>query len=160
MPGIVGIIGVIPFCGGLHTANTFHEISKTTKNVFVKHRIINGNDLLEDCGVEPIDLDIQMKVGCRVHGGPRSVAVSLGRINGGQDSRSDRVGGVPLGRPGSLLTLFVIESIGSKMTKWKGSLLVELECAVKVCEFGNPLSIAGPLGALVSAGASVIGRLI
>src|SRR5215469_16541143 len=61
MAGLVGILGTVPFVAGQGTAFTFHDIEKKRKNAFAKHRVINSNDLIEDVGFDPIELDIKMK---------------------------------------------------------------------------------------------------
>jgi hypothetical protein len=158
MAGPVGILGIIPFVGGLGTTFTVHEITKKRKNAFAKHRVINGNDLIEDVGFDPIELDLQMHFFKPWTFDP---SLSLIALEGLMESKIPVpliIGGTPVGR--GLLTLFVIESIDSKMEKWHGASLAVLDCTVKLLEYGNPFSISGPLGILANAGASVVGNLI
>jgi hypothetical protein len=158
MSGPVGILGIIPFVGGLGSTFTVHEIQKKRKNAFAKHRVINGNDLIEDVGFDPIELDLSMKFFAPWTSDP---SLSLIALEGLMDLKIPVpliIGGTPVGR--GFLTLFVIESIDSKMEKWDGGKLLILECTVKLLEYGNPFNISGPLGILVQAGASVVGNLI
>jgi hypothetical protein len=59
--GPIGILGPLVFVGGLGSTLTFHSSSKKRQNSFVKHQIINGNDLLEDTGVKPIEVELEMR---------------------------------------------------------------------------------------------------
>jgi hypothetical protein len=155
---LVGILGPLPFVGGQGSAFTFYNITKRRKNSFARHRIISGNDLIEDTGFDPIELDMDMQFFAPWTLDP---SISLIALEGLMDSKIPVpliVGGAPVGR--GLLTLFVIESIDSTMKKWEGARLAILECRVKILEYSNPLSISGPLGLLAQAGASVIGNLI
>jgi hypothetical protein len=158
MAGIVGVLGPIPFQGGFKRANTFREISKSAKKAYVVHRILGGNDVVEDCGFDLIDLTLSMKWVYGYTMDPSAALIALEGLMNASIPVPIIVDGVPLGR--GALTLFVVESVESRMTKWKGSTLVELECSVKVKEYGNPFSIAGPLGALANTAGQVVGRLI
>jgi hypothetical protein len=158
MAGIVGVLGPIPFMGGLKRANTFHEISKSAKKAYVVHRILGGNDLVEDCGFDLIDLTLSMKWLYGYTMDPSAALIALEGLMNSSLPVPIIVDGVPLGR--GALTLFVVESIASRMTKWKAGTLVALECSVKLREYGNPFSIAGPLGALANTAGQVVGRLI
>jgi hypothetical protein len=158
MPGIVGVLGPIPFVGGFQRANTFKEISKSAKKSYVTHRIIGGADIVEDCGFDLIDLTLSMKWVYGYTMDPSAALIALEGLMNSSIAVPVIVDGVPLGR--GLLTLFVVESIESRMTKWKASTLVELECSVKIKEYGNVFSIAGPLGILANMASQVIGRLI
>ncbi len=155
---LVGILGTIPFEGGLSSAFTFHEVSKKRKNAFAKHRIIKGNDLIEDVGFDPIEIDIQMKFFRPYTLDPAASLIALETLMDLKIPVPMFIGNTPVGR--GLLTLFLVESIDSKMEKWVGSTLTILQCTVKLLEYGNPFGISGPLGALASAGASVVGSLI
>jgi len=158
MAGIVGVLGMIPFVGGLGSANTFKEISKSAKKSYVVHRIIGGTDIIEDCGFDLIDLTISMKWVYGYTLDPSAALIALEALMIASTPVPIIVDGVPLGR--GALTLFVVESIESRMNKWKAGTLVELECSVKLKEYGNPFSIAGPLGALANTAGQVVGRLI
>lgn len=154
----IGTLGVIPFVAGYGTTNTFHEIGKSNKQRFAKHSIIAGNDLLEGTGFEPIELSIQMQFFAPY---TLSAAESVPALEALMATRIPVplfAGDAPVGR--GLLTLFVIESISNKMTKWVGSSLAIAAVDVKLLEYGNPFDLAGPLNALASLGAGVIGRLI
>jgi hypothetical protein len=158
MSGPVGILGILPFVGGQGTTFTVYDIQKKRKNAFAKHRIINGNDLIEDVGFDPIELDLEMHFFAPWTLDP---SLSLIALEGLMESKIPVpliIGGTPVGR--GLLTLFVIESIDSKMKKFTGGTLCVLDCTVKLLEYGNPFNISGPLGILAQSGASVIGNLI
>ncbi len=158
MAGPVGILGTIVFVGGLGTTSTFHELNKKRKNSFAKHRIINGLDLIEDTGFDPIELDLQMRFFSPYTQDP---SISLILIEALADSKLPVpliIDGCPVGR--GILTLFVCEEITSKMPKFVGSQLTILDITIKLCEYSNPLNISGPLSALAQLGASVIGSII
>jgi hypothetical protein len=135
--------------GGLRTTNTFHSISKTNKQTFVKHRVIQTTDLVEATGTDLIELTLEM----HFHG-PYTLAPSAG-ITTLESVMAMRiplpliVGRVPLGR--GALTLFVIEAIDSKMSTFVGSGLAVADVSVKLLEYPNPLGSLGPLSALGGA---------
>jgi phage protein U len=145
----VGCLGPIVFMGGLGSANTFHSISKTNKESFVKHRVIQANDLVEDTGTDPIEITIEM----HFHG-PYTVAPSTGiaALEAVKDLKIPLpliIGRIPLGR--GMLTLFVIESVDTKMSTFVGSGLAVADASVKLLEYANPLGSTGPLSALGGA---------
>ena len=158
MAGPVGILGPLVFVGGLGTTFTFNSLSKKRQNAFAKHKIINGVDLIEDVGFNPIELELQ----CRFYepwtADPSLSLIALEALEDAKIPIPLIVGGVPVGR--QLLTLFVVEEITSKMPKFKGSVLTVLDCSIKLLEYSNPLSISGILGPLVQAGAVAIGNLL
>lgn len=158
MAGPVGIFGVVPFVGGLGSTFTFHEINKTRKNSFAKHRIINSNDLIEDTGFDPIETTIEMMFYRPYTLDP---SVSIATLEGIMDAKIPMpliVGGTPLGR--GLLTLYLVEQMTVKMTKFCGSHLTYATVSIKLIEYGNAFGISGPLGSLASIGAGVIGSII
>lgn len=144
--------------GGFKRANTFKEISKSSKKSYVVHRIIGGADLVEDTGFDLIDLTISMKWVYGYTMDPSTALIALEGLMNSSIAFPIIIGGVPIGR--GALTLFVIESIESRMNKWKAGTLIELECSVKVKEYGNPFSLAGPLGPLANTASQIVGRLI
>ncbi len=158
MAGPVGVLGPIVFLGGLGSTFTFHDLSKKRKNSFAKHRVINGNDLIEDTGYDPIEIDLQMRFFAPYTADP---SISLIAIEALADSKIPVpliIDGCPVGR--SILTLFICEEITSKMPKFVGSQLTILDVTIKLCEYSNPLNISGPLGALAQLGASIVGSII
>jgi hypothetical protein len=146
---IAGALGPIIFMGGLGSANTFHSISKANKQVFVKHRLLQTLDLVEATGVDLIELQIEM----HFHG-PYTLAPSAG-IAALETVMSLKIplpliiGRVPVGR--GLLTLFVIEAIESKMTRFVGSGLAVADATIRLLEYPNPFGSLGPLSALGGA---------
>jgi phage protein U len=150
---IIGALGMIPFVGGLGTANTFHEIAKTNKTTYVKHQIISGVDLIEATGPDPIDLSVQMSFFAPYTLSPSVSVVEIEALAASRLPVPLFAGDAPVGR--GLLTLFVIEDVSVQMRKWVGSNLAIAAVTVKLLEYSNPLSIAGPLNALASLGASV-----
>jgi hypothetical protein len=158
MSGPVGILGPIVFVGGLTTTFTFHDLSKKRSNSFAKHALINGTDLLEDTGSKPIELDLQLRFFQPYTADPSISLIELEALMESKIPVPLIIGGVPVGR--GILTLFVIESIDSKMPKFVGSTLTILDLTVKLCEYSNPLSLSGPLSALAQAGAAIVGRFL
>ena len=158
MAGPVGILGNIVFVGGLGSVFTFHSLSKKRQNAFAKHKIINGNDLIEDVGFNPIELDLSLRFYEPWTADPSLSLIALEALEDAKIPVPLLIGGVPVGR--SVLTLFVIEEITSKMPKFKGSVLTVLDCSVKLLEYSNPLNIAGILGPLAQAGAAALGNLL
>ncbi len=157
MAGPVGALGPLVFVGGLGSVFTLHELTKKKKNSFVKHRIIAGNDLIEDTGSDPIEVDIQMRFYAPYTADP---SVSLTLLETLMDSKVPVpliIGGTPIGR--GILTLFVVEDISSKMPKFRGGRLTVLDATVKLLEYPNGLSIAGPLGSLANTAFAVLGNL-
>jgi hypothetical protein len=158
MAGPIGILGYIPLVGGFGTMTTFHELSKKRQNSFAKHAIINSNDLIEDTGFKPIELDMQMRFYRPYSADPSLSLIALEALADAKIPVPILVGGTNLGR--NLLTLWVIEEISSKMPKFSGSVLTVLDVTIKILEYSNPLSLSGPLSALAQVGASVVGNLI
>jgi hypothetical protein len=149
MAGLVGALGPIVFMGGQGSAIGFHSINKVNKTTFVKHRVIQSNDLVESTGIDLIELNMEL----HFHG-PYTLAPSAG-IAALEAVMAQKIplpliiGRVPVGR--ALLTLFVIESIDSKMTHFVGSGLAVADVSVKLLEYPNPLPSTGPMSALGGA---------
>ncbi len=158
MAGPVGVLGPIVFVGGLGGTFTFHDLTKKRKNSFAKHRLINGNDLLEDTGDDPIELDLQMRFFAPYTAPPSISLISLEALADSKIPVPLIIDGTPVGR--GILTLFVIEEITSKMPKFVGGELTILDLTIKLCEYSNPLNISGPLSALAQAGAAALGSII
>src|SRR5258708_377199 len=156
--GAVGILGPVPFVGGLGIGNSFHSIKKKNKNSWARHRILKSNDLIEDTGVDPIEIDIDM-IFYRPYTLEPSISISI--LEGLSASKFPVpfiVGGTPIGR--GPLTLFVIEEITSDMKKFNGPTLIYATVQVKLLEYGNLFNISGPLGALANIGAAFVGSSV
>jgi hypothetical protein len=156
--GIVGVLGPLVFIGGLGSTFTFHSLSKKRQNAFVKHQIINGNDLIEDVGFKPIELDLEMRFYSPWTADPSISLVLLETLEDAKIPVPLLIGGVPVGR--SILTLFVVEEITSKMPKFSGAKLTVLDITCKLLEYGNPLGLNGTLGSLAQVGVAALGNLI
>jgi hypothetical protein len=144
-----GALGPIIFQGGLGTTNTFHSISKINRQVFVKHRIIQSTDMVESTGSDLIELSLDM----HFHGpytiAPSAAIAALEAVMSLRIPLPLIIGRVPVGR--GLLTLFVIESVDTKMSRWVGSGLAIADITVKLLEYPNPFGSLGPLSALGGA---------
>jgi hypothetical protein len=158
MSGPVGILGNIVFVGGLGSVFTFHALSKKRQNAFAKHKIINGVDLIEDVGFNPIELELSLRFFSPWTADPSLSLIALEALEDAKIPVPLIISGTPVGR--GPLTLFIVEEITSKMSKFVGSTLTVLDCSVKLCEYGNPLGISGPLSALAQAGVAAIGNLL
>jgi hypothetical protein len=126
--------------------STFHAMSKMKKETYARHRVIQQVDLLEDTGADPIELTIQM----HFHA-PYTLApgAAISQLEAVMDSRTPLplvIGSTPVGR--GFLTLFVIEDLQSKMSKFSSSALIIGDIDVKLCEYAGSLSLSGPLSAL------------
>jgi len=155
---IIGTLGVIPFVGGLGTANTFHAISKSNKASFVKHPIFGGVDLIEATGDDPIDTSISMMFFAPYTLAPAAGITALEALKASRMPVPLFAGDAPVGRGG--LALFVVESVSVKMEKWVGAHLAIAKVEVKLLEYSNPFSLAGPLGALTNLASGVLGKII
>jgi phage protein U len=147
--GAIGALGPIVFMGGLGTAIGFHSISKINKTTFVKHRVIQSTDLVEATGTDLIELSMDL----HFHG-PYTLAPSAGiaaleAVMAAKIPLPLIIGRIPVGR--GLLTLFVVESIDSKMTHFVGSGLAVADVSLRLLEYPNPLGSTGPLSALGGA---------
>jgi hypothetical protein len=154
---MVGIYGAIPFVGGFGTATPVQEISKKRSETYARHQLINGLDLIESTGSKPIELDFKMHFCAPFTLDP---AVSISMIEGAQAAKIPMplmFNDCPVGR--GLLTMFVIEEVGSQMTKWTFGNLAVCSINIRLLEYSNPLAIAGPLNALLGAGANFISGL-
>ena len=144
-----GALGPVVFQGGLGTMSTFHAMSKVKKETYVKHRVIQVVDLLEDTGAEPIELQIQMHFHAPYTIGPSRALTQLEALMDAKMPVPLIVGSTPVGR--GFLTLFVIEEIQTKMSKFISSSLIVGDIDVKLCEYAGALNMSGPLSALGSA---------
>jgi hypothetical protein len=156
---IIGALGTIPFVAGYGTANTFHEIAKQNKYSFVKHAIFGGGDLIESTGYDPLDLSVHMKFFAPYTLLPKTSIEKIEQLMALKSPVPLIAGDAPVGRTGSLLTLFVVESASVRMTKFSGGQLTIAELDVKLLEYANPFSLAGPLGALAGLGTSIAGKI-
>jgi len=128
---------------------TFHSMNKVKREVFAKHKIIQQIDLIEDTGAEPIELGLQMHFH---HPYTMSPAAAITRLEALMDAKIPIplvVGSTPVGR--GFLTLFVVEEISSKMSKFISSSLIVGDIDVKIIEYAGALNLAGPLSALGGA---------
>jgi hypothetical protein len=144
-----GALGPVVFQGGLGTMSTFHAMSKVKKETYVKHRVIQYVDLLEDTGAEPIELSIQMHFHAPYTVGPGRALTQLEALMDAKIPVPLIVGSTPVGR--GFLTLFVIEEISTKMSKFISSSLIVGDIDIKLCEYAGALGLGGPLSALGGA---------
>ena len=150
---ILGVMGPLPFVAGKGSLFSPHSISKTYKNSWARHKILNGVDTLEDTGAEPIDLSIEMSFFSPWTFDPGSSLTMLEGFAAAKIPLPVILGGTPLGRGG--LTVFVVEAVDAKMTKWSGTSLTVMSVTVKLCEFSLPASpllnfLTNPIGAASS----------
>src|SRR6516162_11885250 len=92
-----GILGELPFMSGLGSIFTPHAVDVSRKNSFAKHKILNFNDVLEDTGVEPLDVTLEMGF---VIGWTLAPAKSVQMLSGYMDAKVPApliVGNVPVG---------------------------------------------------------------
>jgi Phage P2 GpU len=151
---MLGCLGPLPFVAGRGSLFSPHSISKTRKNSWARHKIMNANDVLEDTGVEPIEVTIEMTFFSPWTFSP---AQSLPMLEGFAESKLPMpciLGNTPLGR--GLLTLFVVEAVDAKMERWSGSNLTVMNVTVKLIEYALPPSplmnfLSNPLGAITGA---------
>jgi hypothetical protein len=129
--------------------NTFHSMSKTKKETYAKHRIIQLTDLIEDTGAEPIELSIQMHFHAPYTLAPGAAITALEALMEAKIPVPLIVGSTPIGR--GFLTLFVIEDIASKMSKFISSSLIIGDVDIKLLEYAGALNLSGPLSALGGA---------
>ena len=141
-----GALGPVVFSGGLGTMNTFHSMNQAKEETLAKHRIIQAIDLIEDTGPEPIELSIQMHFHAPYTLAPGAAITTLEALMDMRMPLPLIIGSTPIGR--GFLTLFVIDDIASKMTKFSGSSLIIGDIDVKLCEYAGALSLSGPLSAL------------
>jgi Phage P2 GpU len=144
-----GALGPVMFQGGLGSMNTFHSVAKTKKEVFAKHRIIQQVDIIEDTGADPIELSIQMHFHAPYTLAPSAALTSLEALMDAKVPVPLIIGSTPVGR--GLLTLFVIEDISIKMSKFISSSLIIADIDVKLLEYPGALNLSGPLSALGGA---------
>jgi Phage P2 GpU len=160
---ILGVLGGLPFVAGKGSLFSPHSISKIYKNSWARHKILNGIDVLEDTGYEPIDLSIEMSFFAPWTFDPSSSLTMLETFAAAKVPLPVILGGTPLGRGG--LTLFVVESVDAKMTKWAGSSLTVMSVTVKLCEFAIPSSplmsfLSNPLGSIAGAVGGAVGNVV
>jgi GpU protein len=154
-----GALGPVIFQGGLGSMFTFHSMAKTKKETWVKHRIIQLVDILEDTGAEPIELSIQMHFHAPYTLAPSAAITALEALMDAKMPLPLIVGSTPIGR--GFLTLFVIDDIASKMSRFSTSSLLIADIDVKLTEYAGALNLSGPLsafgGALPGLSAAVAG---
>jgi hypothetical protein len=144
-----GALGPIVFQGGLGNMNTFHAMSKMKKETYARHRVIQQVDLIEDTGADPIELSIQMHFHAPYTMAPGAAITQLESVMDMRTPLPLVIGSTPVGR--GFLTLFVIEDLQSKMTKFSSSALIVGDIDVKLCEYAGSLALSGPLSALGGA---------
>ena len=164
-----GILGELPFMSGLGSIFTPHAVDVSRKNSFAKHKILNSNDVLEDTGVEPLDVTLEMGF---VIGWTLAPAKSVQMLSNYMDAKVPApliVGNVPVGR--GIMSMFVVESMSVKVTKFVGANPAVATASVKLIEYApapSPLTsfLSNPAGALggvattaVSAGTSFISSI-
>jgi hypothetical protein len=152
---VVGILGLLPFVSGEGTIFTPNDIGKTRKENYVRHKIIADVDLIESTGSEPIEITLQMQFFAPWTLAPAASILALETLQSTKLPVPLICGDAPVGR--GLLTLFVVESVSSKMKRWTGTTTAVATADVKLLEYSNPFSLAGPLNALGAVGASVLG---
>src|ERR1700751_5254374 len=113
---MTGALGPVIFSGGLGQMNDFHALSKHRKETFVKHRVIQANDLIESTGSDPIELSIEMHFHAPYTLSPGAALSALEAVQETKIPLPLIVGSTPVGR--GFLTLFVIEEISTKMSKF------------------------------------------
>ena len=145
-----GVLGPIMFQGGLGSMNTFHGVSKSKKEVFAKHRIIQQVDIIEDTGSDPIECSLQMHFHAPYTLPPSAALTSLESLMDMKVPVPLIIGSTPVGRA-MQLTLFVIEDISAKMSKFISNSLIIADIDVKLLEYPGALNLAGPLSALGGA---------
>jgi hypothetical protein len=129
--------------------NTFHSISKTKRETYAKHRIIQTVDLIEDTGADPIELQIQMHFHAPYTLAPARAMTALEAVMDLRVPLPLIIGSTPIGR--GFLTLFVIEDIATKMSRFISSSLIVADIDVKLLEYPSAFNLAGPLSALGGA---------
>jgi hypothetical protein len=144
-----GALGPIIFQGGLGSMNTFHAVSKTKKQTYVKHRIIQQNDLVESAGADPIEGTLQMHFHAPYTLPPSAALTALEALMDMQIPVPLIIGSTPIGR--GFITLFVIEEIQSKMSKFISASWIVGDIDVRLLEYPNAISLSGPLSALGGA---------
>lgn len=144
-----GALGPIIFQGGLGSMNTFHAFTKTKKQTYVKHRIIQQIDLVEGAGADPIEGTLQMHFHAPYTLPPSAALTALEGLMDMQIPVPLIIGSTPIGR--GFLTLFVIEEIPSKMSKFISSSWIVGDIEVRLLEYPHAISLSGPLSALGGA---------
>lgn len=144
-----GALGPVMFSGGLGSMFTFHAMNKTKRETFAKHRVIQAIDLIEDTGGDPIELSVQLHFHAPYTLAPSAAITALEALMDARIPVPFIVGSTPVGR--GFLTLFVIEDVSSKMSKFSNSSLIVGDIDVKLLEYTGALSLAGPLSALGGA---------
>jgi hypothetical protein len=129
--------------------NDFHAINKHRKETFIKHRVIQANDLIESTGSDPIELSIEMHFHAPYTLGPGIALSALEALQAAKIPVPLIIGSTPVGR--GFLTLFVIEEISIKMSKFIAGSVIIGDIDVKLLEYPNAFGLAGPLSALGGA---------
>jgi Phage P2 GpU len=146
---MTGALGPVIFSGGLGEMNDFHAIQKHRKETFVKHRVIQANDLIESTGSDPIELSVEMHFHAPYTLAP---SIALNALEALQEAKIPVpliVGSTPVGR--GFLSLFVVEEISTKMSKFIAGSLIIGDIDVKLLEYPNAFGLSGPLSALGGA---------
>ena len=155
---MLGCMGTLPFVAGQGTLFSPSGISKSLKNSWARHKVINSVDVLEDTGFQPTSITIEMKFFKPWTHDPASSLSQLEKYAQGKVPMPVMIGNTPLGRGG--LTMYVVESVDAKMEKWNGSTLTILHVSVKLEEFSTGASplfnfISAPIGAASSFVSSI-----
>jgi hypothetical protein len=157
-----GILGTLPFMSGLGSVFTPHAVDISRKNSFAKHKILNSNDVLEDTGVEPIDVTLEMGF---MIGFTLDPVKSVSMLSAFMDAKIPApliVGNVPVGR--GLMSMFVVESMSVKVTKFFGTNPAVVTASVKLLEYAPPPSpltnfLSNPVGALAGGVGGIVSSI-
>jgi hypothetical protein len=157
-----GCLGSLPFMGGPGRVFSPHAVDVARKNAWAKHKILNANDLLEDVGVEPIDVTLEMGF---MIGWTLDPARSITMLAGYMDSKIPApliVGSVPVGR--GMASMFVVESMSVKVSKFVGSSPAAATVSVKLIEYApspSPLTnfLSNPIGTLSGGVSGIISSI-
>jgi hypothetical protein len=157
-----GILGTLPFQAGLGSVFTPHAVDVSRKNSFAKHKILNSNDQLEDTGVEPIEVTLEMGF---LIGWTLDPVKSVSMLSAYMDSKIPApliVGNTPVGR--GIMSMFVIESMSVKVTKFLGSSPAVVTASVKLIEYAPPPSpltnfLSNPVGALAGGVGGIVSSI-
>jgi|SRR6516162_8006046 hypothetical protein len=157
-----GVLGALPFVSGPQRVFTPHAVDVTRKNAFAKHKVLNYNDVLEDVGVEPIDVTLEMGF---MIGWTLEPARSISMLSAYMDSKIPApliVGNTPVGR--GIASMFVVESMSVKVAKFLGSSPAVVNASVKLIEYApspSPLMnfLSNPVGALSGSAGGIISSI-
>jgi hypothetical protein len=157
-----GVLGALPFISGPGRVFTPYAVDVSRKNVWAKHKILNYNDVLEDVGVEPIETTLEMGF---LIGWTLDPARSLMMLAGYMDAKIPApciVGNTPVGR--GMGSMFVVESMSVKVTKFHGASPAVATASVKLIEYAAPPSpltnfLSNPIGALSGGVGGIISSI-